>query len=342
MAKRIDMSEEERIVIFTKQQLKEKPFLNAKSLREQLLMNYESLRLTKNIEKISPKSLENYIVMAKCLYRLSTLREENAVGTEDWTDEDYDTLQSSGIRLNNSVRAINNLSSQAFLSVLIKVVAKLPCSRNVIDRTVKSEIEKLSPSDISHGSHDEHNRIKESAGKQYLFDIGCRFVATEVTLEQGIKPIRGLKIDVYGWKDDGTICGMEVKTSATDYFNTQADLRFGRYARYVNEMYILTTDEQSYYDAVTWKKIVKHNEVGVLLYDRATENFPMSSLPVEPKKEVTTAMLECAQKALLTKTAKLINEISIQRDDCTPFHAIQKMKAALNTEIRDFIPIKGS
>lgn len=68
MPKRIDMSEEERIVVFTKRQLQDKPFLNAKLLREQLLSNYDNLKLTKYISELSPKSLENYIMMAKCLF----------------------------------------------------------------------------------------------------------------------------------------------------------------------------------------------------------------------------------------------------------------------------------
>lgn len=337
MPKRIDMSEEERIVVFTKRQLQDKPFLNAKLLREQLLSNYDNLKLTKNISELSPKSLENYIMMAKCLFRLSTLMEENAAGTEEWSDEDYDTLQASGILLNNSVRKINKLTSQAFLFVLKKVVAKLPCTRDVIDRTVISEIKMLPSSDITQGSHDEHNRIKELAGKQYLYNSGCRFVSTEVTLEKGKKPVRGLKIDVYGWKSDGTICGIEVKTTATDYFNTQADLRFGRYARYVNEMYILTTDEHSYYDAVAWKKIVKHDDVGVLLFDKETSTFTKQNLPVEPRKEVTSTMLACMHKAILTKTTKLIKEVDLQRDDYLPAHVIQKIQDALKTELHDFI-----
>lgn len=337
MPKQIDMSEEERIVVFTKQQLQNKPFLNAKLLREKLLSNYSDLKLTKNISELSPKSLENYIMMAKCLFRLSTLREENAVGTEEWSDEDYDTLQASGILLNNSVRRINKLSSHSFLHVLKKVVVKLPCDRNVIDRTVNSEIKMLPPSDIAKGSHDDHNHIKEFAGKQYLYDIGCRFITTEVTLEKGKKPVRGLKIDVYGWKEDGTICGIEVKTSASDYFNTQAELRFGRYARYVNEMYILTTDDHSYYDAVAWKKIVKHNDIGVLLFDKETGKFTKENPPSEPRKEVTSTMLECMHNAILTKTMKLIKEVDLQREDYLPAHAIQKMNDTLKHELYDYI-----
>lgn len=112
----------------------------------------------------------------------------------------------------------------------------------------------LPPTDIAKGTHDEHNNIKDIIGKQFLHDIGCRFISTEVTLEKGEKPIRGLKIDVLGWKKDGTICGIEVKANASDYFNTKSANRFDRYARYVNEMYILLTDEYAYNDAMMFIK----------------------------------------------------------------------------------------
>lgn len=342
MRKNVTIREEEIIVVFTQQQLEENLSLNAESLRKLLLMNYEKLKLTKNIAAMSPKSLENYLVMAKLLRRLSKLREQNAAGSELWTDEDYRILQSSGILLNNSVRAINKLSSASFLSVLKKVVSKLPCERSVVDRTVNTEIGMLPPMDIAKGTHDEHNNIKDHVGKQFLYDIGCHFVSTEVTLEKGEKPVRGLKIDVLGWKKDGTICGIEVKTSTTDYYNTKVDARFDRYARYVNEMYILTTNEYAYDDAMNWRKRTNHNEVGILLYDKDVDAITKQSQPIETRKEVTSMMLECVQRALLTKSIKLINSIDLQPDDCTPAQAVQTIKSKLAHEILDFSPAESN
>ena len=342
MRKNETIREEEIIVVFTKQQLEENLSLNAESLRKQLLKNYEKLKLTKNIVGMSPKSLENYLVMAKLLRRLSKLREQNAGGSELWTDEDYRILQSSGILLNNCVRTINKLSPTAFLSVLKKVVSKLPCDRSVIDRTVNTEIGILAPSDLMKGTHDEHNNIKDLVGKRFLYDIGCHFVTTEVTLEKGEAPVRGLKIDAYGWKNDGTICGVEVKTSSSDYSNTKVAMRFDRYARYVNEMYILTTDEYAYDDAINWRKRTNHNEVGILLYDKDVDAITKQSRPIETRKEVTSMMLECVQRALLTKSIKLINTIDLQRDDCTPAQAVQTIKSKLAHEILDFASVESN
>ena len=342
MRKNETIREEETIVVFTKQQLEENLSLNAESLRKQLLKNYEKLKLTKNIVGMSPKSLENYLVMAKLLRRLSKLREQNAGGSELWTDEDYRILQSSGILLNNCVRTINKLSPTAFLSVLKKVVSKLPCDRSVIDRTVNTEIGILAPSDLMKGTHDEHNNIKDLVGKRFLYDIGCHFVTTEVTLEKGEAPVRGLKIDACGWKNDGTICGVEVKTSSSDYSNTKVAMRFDRYARYVNEMYILTTDEYAYDDAINWRKRTNHNEVGILLYDKDVDAITKQSQPIETRKEVTSMMLECVQRALLTKSIKLINTIDLQCDDCTPAQAVQTIKSKLAHEILDFASVESN
>lgn len=86
MRKNVTIREEEIIVVFTQQQLEENLSLNAESLRKQLLKNNEKLKLTKNIAGMSPKSLENYLVMAKLLRRLSKLREQNADVSELWTD----------------------------------------------------------------------------------------------------------------------------------------------------------------------------------------------------------------------------------------------------------------
>ena len=52
-------------------------------------------------------------------------------------------------------------------------------------------------------------------------------------------------------------------------------------------------------------------------------------------------MLECVQRALLTKSIKLINSIDLQRDDCTPAQAVQTIKSKLAHEILDFAPVEG-
>lgn len=330
------VSEEQRIVEFTIKQLEQKTTLNEEHLRELLVKNAESLKFTKPFKRMAKKSIAHYLHLGRMFVRLGALIVQKADGSEDWTADEYQRLISTGILLCDKAGQICKLTDHRFLTVLKMATSMLPMSKARLNSYIQAEIDKTDGAEIEAGLHDEHNRIRDNVATLFLRDLGCRFISTEVELEKGDKSSRGLKIDAFGWKSDGTICGIEVKTQVSDDMKTKKETRIDRYIRYCNEFYILTTDEKIFKDTKEWRNKKRYNEMGILLYSDDIQKIVRIENPREPKREVTSAMLLRIQDAFLTKFIKLAGTVCFESKDNTPDLAIKKMNSVLSREFINF------
>ena len=197
-------SEEQIIVHQTMELLNQDSDLSPKKLRILLQAHANQLSLTKEFGKMSDKTFTHYIAIARMFITLNSLLDRKSQGTELLSAEDYQALLSTGTKLSNVADRINRLSEPQFLSILKLIATILPCSRDDIDRIVRVKLQTLTNGDLKSGRTDEHNKVRDTVATKYLYDIGCHFVTTEAKLEKGDRSARGLKIDAYGWKADGT------------------------------------------------------------------------------------------------------------------------------------------
>lgn len=321
------------VVAFAKAQLAAKGELNVRTLREQLLRNYEALQLKRSDVELSEKSLEHYLAVARLLCRLERLLEEKSLGWELWNAAEVKKLQSTGILLCDKASAINNLSDAAFLHVLRAIALAYPCTKAEIKRIVDETIGRIAPRERKRAKNYDHDRIRDGVGKTFLWELGCQFIATEAKLDKEAAAERGLKIDLLGWKEDGTICGVEIKTRRADCRRAEANGQFDRYAKYVNEMYIITPDEAVYNRALRWKLRANRTDVGVLLCNPMGEAIVRSNRPAEAKKEIQPAMLKCVQRAFRGELLKRIDSVSFGDKACTPAQAGRTVQRALEDEV---------
>lgn len=322
------MSKESKIVQYTMELLAKNPELNADYLRENLIKNKDYKNL-KNYKKMDNKSLEHYIYMGRIFNRLKNLLLIKATGTEEWLDTDYHALVSTGIKLCDKQKALRLLPDTQFLDILKKIAFLLPEDKPTLNSFIDSE--------INTGEHKSyHDYLRDTAALKYLQENNCSFFSTEVTLEKTHPTSRGLKIDALGWKTDGKICGIEVKTQPSDDKGTKKAIRYDRYIRYCNEFYILTTDNHIYDDSIEWLNSKKYDEMGVILWNKNTMSVEQIKHPTKIKQEVTPAMQRMVQKAFLTKLKKNINNIYLNTSNSTPDLAIKKIKTAISKEFIGF------
>lgn len=329
-------SEEARIVKYTMELIESEPTLNELLLRKYLIENTKTMKFTKPFQTMAIKSIEHYLYMARLFVRLKDLLTEEVQGTEEWTEDNYQQILSTGILLCNKAGKIYRLSNENFLFVLKKAVSMLPASKKEIESYIESIISKIDTEEMEIEIHDEHNNVRDIVATKYLRDIGCQFISTEVELEKRDNTSRGLKIDALGWKSDGTICGIEVKTRVFDDVNTKKAIRLDRYIRYCNEFYILTTDNKIYENAIEWRKNRRYNEMGIILCNRDTLQIEKIEKPREIKREVTEAMLLQVQKAFLIKFSKLVNTVCLDETEDTPALVLNKIKSILSKEFIHF------
>ena len=211
------------------------------------------------------------------------------------------------------------------------------CTSNNIKESVNTflsnEFEKMCAQDFLPPKSRHHDNTRNLVGMQYLRDLGCVFVTKEAVLEKSNKKAEkpGLRMDVYGWKDDSTIIGMEVKTKLEDFKGTLMDERFGKYSEYCNEFYILTTQKSVFKAAQQW---CSHHKGTVALYYDSKAPGELQEIKMQPsQRKITSKMIQKAQEVMTTKIRKSIGETYLDTSDYSPSSVINKILRNLSKEL---------
>lgn len=332
MGKRAKSTSEEReqMLRFTLDVVEQQPTITPLEFYEAYCKNPTSAQKKSGVYQMSFHNAAHYVSVAKMLFKTINHTEKEKITV--LSEEDYGRLIATGNLLSCISDNLNRTAVEELPHILKVIVDHLPgWHRKDIINFAGRELIRLNPTQYPHCQHHKHHTIRDNVAKPYLLrELGCKFATTEAHLEKPYNNMKGLILDVYGWKDDGTICGIEVKTSAADYRNTQKVSRLIRYAKYCNELYILVTNKKSFQDLIEWTRECTHEEIGILLYDKTTSTITECVAPRASRKEVTDAMLNKMHEIFISKGIKAFNSIYLDLEDTHPDSAFKKMSAELS------------
>lgn len=315
------------------------PKLKIRGLGDALAQDSRMTKIKKDFTKLS--TCEHYVYCAKLFLRLRENLIEKTDGYEVWSEEDYTKLIQTGIMLcDNANNLLRIKSDRAFLTMLKRTVDFLPLApypkntKALVNQYIKEELGKLSVEELPIAGNGAHNIIRDKVGIPFLRDLGCTFVTTEAILEHENKETgeKGLRLDVYGWKEDSRIVGIEIKTKFSDFDKTLHEGRFDRYSRYCSEFYILTTRKEIFRAAKHWWSASKVG-AGVILYNIDTRCIEEIKEPKVHRKVITSQMIKKAQEVYLAKVKKIANRTLFGKSSCTPTAATQQLIENLAKEI---------
>ena len=290
-------------------------------------------------KELTYAGVEHYFYCAKMYLRLYNAIANKVAGYSFLREKDYIRLISSGIILCDKAYQLLRIRDDSKFLAIMKSAADFLQENAVINTKeristfLNSEFSKMSIQDFTPSKNGHHDLTRNLVGMQYLRRQGCVFVTREAVLEKQDKTTgkSGLRLDVYGWKNDSTIIGMEVKAKKSDFEGTLFEERFGRYSEYCNEFYILTTDEVVFKVARQW--CAHHRGTAALFYD-GHDACNLHTTKMQPThRKPTEQMIQKAQEILVTKIKKQISEIYLDATDCTPDAVVRKIKNNLSKEI---------
>lgn len=299
----------------------------------------QQISLLTGDKDLTYSSIEHYYYCAKMYLRLYNALNNKVDGYTYFYEKDYVQLLCSGITLCNKVYQILRIRSDSQFLIIMKRTADFMRESTAINIKesvnifLSNEFENMCVQDFLPPKNRHHDDTRNLVGMQYLRNAGCVFVTKEAVLENPNKKTEkpGLRMDVYGWKDDSTIVGMEVKTKLKDFKGTLMDERFGKYSEYCNEFYILTTQKSVFKAAQQWCS--HHKGTAALYYDSKTPDELQETKMQPSQRKITNKMIQKAQEVMSTKIRKSIGETYLDTSDCSPSSVINKIVHNLSKEI---------
>ena len=341
LAVRIVESDEALTVLCAMDIITQNPKIQIKNLGNALAEADCLFEVKKDFLTMSYSNIEHYYYCAKMFIRLRTALSEKVTGYEVWNEENYKKLTATGIMLCDVAYEILRIrKDQEFLFVLKKAADYLPSEpypnniKGIMKGYLTRELKKMDFSEFEPARSGNHNAIRDRIGVNYLKELGCEFVTTEATLEKSDASTakKGLRLDVYGWKNDSSIVGVEVKTRMSDFENALMEGRYERYLDYCSEFYILTSSRSVFNTAKRW--CARHKDTGVLFYNRnkpdELEKYPPRSLC----KRANSKMIKKAQEVFIAKMKKSVCETFLFDPICTPSAAMDQLLQNLSMEMK--------
>lgn len=333
-------SKETTIVEYAMDIMVKNPKTTFKSLRKEL-SEIDALKdFNINFLAMKRATVEHYKYSAMMFNRLRKVLSEKVTGYDAWSENDFNMLLSTGIMLCEAAyHLLRIISDEKFLFELEKVVEYLKINRSqynmkkFVTEDVKNRINKMEQSELKEQKHNIHNEIVNGLGKDILRKLGCKFVTSEAVLEKKDKDInqKGLRLDMYGWKDDTSVVGIEVKIKKSDYNIALRENRFERYLDYCTEFYIMTTENSIFELAKQWCS--NHEGAGAILLDKKT----LAKKVQEPRKlterETTPQMIQKMLTVFASKMKKLIDTTCFEFVINTPSAARDQLLVNLSKEI---------
>lgn len=332
-------SEEAKTVYITMCILTQNPKLRIKNLGSALAKEDYQVAVNKDFMNMSYANLQHYYYCAKLFLRLRCALEERISGYEYWEEKDYKALINTGIMLCDVAYTILRIrENQRFLVIMKKAADFLPLDphsnvKGRINNYLSKLLGKMDLSEFFPPKNAKHNAIRDHVGVRFLHEAGCTFVTKEAVLEKRNKVLgeKGLRLDLYGWSNDSSIIGIEVKTKISDFGNTLTEERFGRYLKYCSKFYILTTSRDVFIAAKRWCSL--HTDTGALYYNREEPDKLEIYAPKASNRKVTERMLQKAQEIFLAKTKKLVGETFLESSACTPEATMEQITQNLAKEM---------
>lgn len=303
-----------------------------------MLLEYP-LGVNKAFANMSYASLEHYWCCAKLFIRLRCALEDRTAGYEYWEKKDYRALINTGIMLCDVAYTILRIrDNQRFLVVMKKAADFIPSEpypnmKGRMNSYLLKRLEEIDLSEFFPARNGDHNALRDHVGTRFLRELGCSFVAKEAILEKESKELnkKGLRLDLYGWGNDFSIVGIEVKTRMSDFDDALTVERFGRYLDYCSKFFILTANREVFTAAKHWCSC--HKDTGAIFYDRAKPDELEIYTSKETTRKVTERMLQKAREIFAAKTKKLIGETFFGPSVCTPDAAMEQIIHNLSKEM---------
>lgn len=332
-------SEEAKTVYTTMCILTQNPKLRIKNLGSALAKEECLLAVNKDFKNMSYGNLEHYYYCAKLFLRLRCALEERTQGYDYWEEKDYRALVNSGIMLCDMAYTILRIrENQRFLVILKKAADLLPMdsqsnAKGRMNNYLSKLLEGMDLSEFFSPKNAKHNAIREHVGARFLHEAGCAFVTKEAALEKRNKESgkKGLRLDLYGWSNDSSIIGIEVKTKLSDFDDTLAEERFGRYLEYCSKFYILTTNRDVFNAAKRWCSF--HTDTGALYYNREEPDKLEIYAPRASNRKISEQMIQKAQEIFIAKAKKLVSETLLSPSMRTPDAAREQLIQNLSKEM---------
>lgn len=250
---------------------------------------------------LSGSSIEHYVTVYKLLKRADGIVSINCMNM----------LRESGLRFCNCASNLAKLEDDEFVRVLeycadCSILNVEGLSRDKLTKYVRDVIENRKYDKIIRS--DLHERLRDVIARKFLYDKEVP-ASTEVVLEKHYKSVfdtenvSGLRIDCLGLDSKGMLHGIEVKTNIQDFENGIENVL--SYAKYVNYMYLLTSDFEVKTKAI---KYFEGTSIGVLYYDLIEQkiNPVMSTLAKKKEIEVSKEKIDEIKFRLYKKEVDLI------------------------------------
>lgn len=179
-------------------------------------------------------------------------------------------IRDSGIRFANCAGVLTQLDADEFKKVMEYCldpinINLLELTRDKLTKYVKDVILEK-PYNKQRKKNDLHDRLRDGAARDFLMRKEIP-ASTEVVLARNNKALFhidervGLRIDCLGYDIKGEVYGIEIKTNISDF--EKGIVAINEYRKYVNYMYVLTSDEDVRKAALG----ALDGNIGVLYYD---------------------------------------------------------------------------
>lgn len=136
-----------------------------------------------------------------------------------------------------------------------------------------------------------------------------------------------IEMDLNGWSKDGSIYGIDAKTSVQDMQNFLRKDKYKKYSKFCNKFYILT-DNQRVVEVVKKSKKIYKNKIGVLFCD-LKDNIEEEKEP--ENREITHEMRTYIEKHFKNDICSRLQKVTL--DDLDNWEVAIK---ELENEIRQF------
>lgn len=275
-----------------KKKILEKQKENIKKIGKLYEMGCKVPEIQQCCSDLSGSSIQHYVTVYKLLKRADGMVSEKCMYM----------LRESGLRFCNCAANLAKLSDDEFVRVLEycadrSILNVEGLTRNGLTEYVREIIENKEYDKITRSKL--HDRLRDVIARKFLYDKDVP-ASTEVVLEKQCKSVfdtenvSGLRIDCLGLDSKGLLYGIEVKTNLQDFENGIENIL--SYAKYVNYMYLLTSDLEVKTKAI---KCFEGTSIGVLYYDLL-------------KQKINPVMSTLAEKKEINVSKEKINEIKFR------------------------------
>lgn len=264
------------------------------------------------------KSVQHYITVGKLWFRL-----EEFVKNGEFAEDAFYVLKNTGLKFHEQGDNLWRLKDALFLRILKECVDECKdilvntCNRDVVNKYIKSKIEKFPKEDFRIPRRAWKHDVLEERAIQFLVGQECIVYDKEVGISKSGKKF----IDALGWKKGGIVIGIECKVDMGDFYPEKRRKIKEEYLKYCDELYVLTSDEKVYNYALKWRNTLECRNIGVILWNDEVKKIEK---PKKTRKNVSKEKMSIVQNMVINKYKKALDSIEKEKY-ITPEQMIKKI-----------------